>query len=194
MRRCADKGHAPLLHLGEQHVLLGAAEAVDLVHEQDGRPPARLQLGPRLGGLLAQLLHPGRGGVERAEAARVCRAMTWASDVLPQPGGPWKINEPSRSAAMSRRRSLPGPRKWSWPMNSSRVAGRIRAASGWARKVGGVRGGEQVGRCVALLAHAPILQDDGPCPKAGCGPRPSGKTERPAPGETPDSYQQAVGT
>ena len=57
-------------------------------------------------------------------------AMTWARAVLPVPGGPWKMSEPSRSASNMRRRSLPGPTKWSWPTNSSMERGRMRAASG----------------------------------------------------------------
>ena len=45
LRRGADEDDAALLHVGQQHVLLGAVEAVQLIDEEDGapagRPPAR---------------------------------------------------------------------------------------------------------------------------------------------------------
>src|SRR5579872_686505 len=64
----------------------------------------------------------------KLEAVRL--AMTLASVVLPEPGGPQKIIEPTWSCSIDRRRILPGPRMCSWPTNSSKVRGRIRAASG----------------------------------------------------------------
>src|SRR5262245_8105262 len=44
------------------------------------------------------------------------------------------MSELRRSAWSMRRRSLPSPKKCSWPMNSSIVRGRMRAASGRARR------------------------------------------------------------
>jgi hypothetical protein len=61
---------------------------------------------------------------------RVAWAMIWASEVLPVPAGPHRITERSSSASIRARRALPGPSTWPWPTNSSRVRGRILAASG----------------------------------------------------------------
>jgi hypothetical protein len=62
-------------------------------------------------------------------APDICARMM-ASDVLPLPGGPQRISEGSLSASSARRRMLSGPTTWSWPANSSRLRGLIRAASG----------------------------------------------------------------
>jgi hypothetical protein len=61
---------------------------------------------------------------------RVARATICASEVLPVPAGPHRITERSSSASISARRALPGPSTCAWPTNSSRVRGRILAASG----------------------------------------------------------------
>ena len=63
-------------------------------------------------------------------SARVWRAMTRAIVVLPTPGGPQKIMDGSWSASIMRRSTLPGPMRWVCPDTSSRVFGRMRAASG----------------------------------------------------------------
>ena len=67
--------------------------------------------------------------------ARVLPAMIRARVVLPVPGGPCRIRLPTRSAAMARRSSRPGPRIASCPTKSSRLRGRIRSARGaiWRR-------------------------------------------------------------
>ena len=64
----------------------------------------------------------------------VWAATTLASVVLPVPGGPHRIIDDSRSASISARSGAPGPSRCGWPTISSRVRGRIRAASGacWA--------------------------------------------------------------
>src|SRR5919106_3809140 len=61
-----------------------------------------------------------------ADCAKIC-----ARVVLPLPGGPQRMREPSLPDAAMPLRSLPGPRRCSWPTNSSRVVGRILSASGW---------------------------------------------------------------
>src|ERR1700757_201365 len=60
----------------------------------------------------------------------VRRAIKRARVVLPQPGGPQKSMEARVSDSIWTRRGLPGPRSFSWPMNSSRVRGRMRSARG----------------------------------------------------------------
>ena len=59
-------------------------------------------------------------------------AMTRARVVLPVPGGPEKISDESWSFWMARRSRRPGPTMCSWPTNSSRLRGRMRAARGSA--------------------------------------------------------------
>ena len=56
--------------------------------------------------------------------------MMAASVVLPQPGGPKKMQLVSVSVMMARRSGRPGPTMCAWPMNSSSVRGRMRSASG----------------------------------------------------------------
>ena len=92
--------------------------------------------------------------------------MSRATVVLPLPGGPQKIIEPSDGCS-SRRVSAPsGPVRCSWPDTSASDVGRRRSASG-----GG--GGSAFGlspskRLIALL----VPQAAGACP-AGCGDAPA---------------------
>ncbi len=146
---------AAFLDVGQQHVLLGAVEVVQLIDEENG-PLARLSSSSTRASwsISRTSLMPAATALSGQNRQRVCKAMTCAREVLPQPGGPWKISEPSRSAASSRRNSLSGPRKCSWPTNSSSVRGRMRAASGKALEVGLVGGGEQVGVAGTGFAHA----------------------------------------
>ena len=53
-----------------------------------------------------------------------------ASVVLPVPGGPHRIIECRLRPSSKRRSGLPGASRCDWPMNSSRLAGRMRSASG----------------------------------------------------------------
>src|ERR1700733_4378033 len=83
--------------------------------------------------------------------------MRRATVVLPLPGGPQKIIDPSQGAA-SRRVSAPfGPVRCSWPDTSASVIGRSRSASG----AGGGSGlGSRPSRrlmalCPARAAHCP---------------------------------------
>src|SRR5713226_7293859 len=76
-------------------------------------------------------LMPVRTALKETNSELVKRAMRRARVVLPQPGGPQKSMEPRLSFSICTRRDLPGPRSFSWPMNSSSVRGRMRSASGW---------------------------------------------------------------
>src|SRR6266704_6978018 len=76
-------------------------------------------------------LMPARTALKATNSELVRRAMRRARVVLPHPGGPQKSMEPRLSFSICTRRDLPGPRSFSWPMNSSSVRGRMRSASGW---------------------------------------------------------------
>ena len=65
-----------------------------------------------------------------SKCALVERAMMRAREVFPVPGGPKSRMEVIRSASMARRSSLPGPRRWAWPVYSDRESGRMRSARG----------------------------------------------------------------
>ena len=58
-----------------------------------------------------------------------------ASVVLPVPGGPQRMKDGTRPAAIARVRTRPGPTIWSWPTNSSKLRGRIRSANGASRSI-----------------------------------------------------------
>ncbi len=60
----------------------------------------------------------------------VALAMMRARVVLPAPGGPQKISDGTRSAAIARRRKPPSPTTSRCPTTSSSVRGRIRSAKG----------------------------------------------------------------
>src|SRR4029079_12805389 len=60
----------------------------------------------------------------------VAWAMIRARVVFPAPGGPQKMSDGTRSAAMARARNPDSPTTFPWPTTSSRVRGRIRSASG----------------------------------------------------------------
>src|SRR6266571_620522 len=60
--------------------------------------------------------------------------MMRASVVLPEPGGPQKTHELMSPRRISSPSAFPGPRRCSWPRNSSRVRGRMRAARGSAER------------------------------------------------------------
>ncbi len=69
LRRRADQDDAPFLHIRQQHVLLRAVEAVQLVHEQDRAPATRLQFRPRLRQQIADLLDADGDRVDLAKDA-----------------------------------------------------------------------------------------------------------------------------
>src|SRR5713226_1689654 len=88
---------------------------------------------------------PARTALKETNSELVRRAMSRARVVFPQPGGPQKSMEPRLSFSICTRRDLPGPRSFSWPMNSSRVRGRMRSASGWL--AAGTSGSRAAGPC-----------------------------------------------
>src|SRR2546429_9281475 len=53
-----------------------------------------------------------------------------ASVVFPDPGGPQKMHDATSPRRISSPSAFPGPSSRSWPRNSSRLRGRILAASG----------------------------------------------------------------
>ena len=57
-----------------------------------------------------------------------------ANVVVPVPGGPHRIIEPTRSSSIARRSGRPGPTSDSWPTTSSRSSGRRRSGSGATRR------------------------------------------------------------
>ncbi len=73
---------------------------------------------------------PESTALKEMKSVLVRRAIKRARVVLPQPGGPQKSMEPILSDSICMRSGLPGPRSFSWPMNSSSVRGRMRSASG----------------------------------------------------------------
>ena len=85
-------------------------------------------------------------------------AMTLASEVFPDPGGPHKMRLVRRSVSIARRRSAPSPTMCPWPTNSSSDPGRMRSARG-ARGPGsaaigatGCEGGDALRGSAAALA------------------------------------------
>src|SRR5216684_3014524 len=90
-------------------------------------------------------LMPARTALKETNSELVRRAIRRARVVFPQPGGPQKSMEPRLSFSICTRSDLPGPRSFSWPMNSSRVRGRMRSASGWL--AAGTSGSRAAGPC-----------------------------------------------
>src|SRR5216684_1338059 len=90
-------------------------------------------------------LMPESTALKEMKSDLVSRAMRRARVVLPQPGGPQNSMEPMLSDSICLRSGLPGPRSFSWPMNSSRVRGRMRSASGWL--AAGTSGSRAAGPC-----------------------------------------------
>src|SRR5262245_16588725 len=65
-----------------------------------------------------------------SNSAPVVAATMRARVVLPDPGGPKRTSEGTRSASIASRSALPDPTTCSWPTKSSSVRGRSRRASG----------------------------------------------------------------
>ena len=68
-RRRPDETDDALFHVGQQHVLLGAVEAVQFVDEQEGPCPVGCQAVAGRVENCPHLLHAGRGGIQRSELA-----------------------------------------------------------------------------------------------------------------------------
>jgi hypothetical protein len=128
LRRRPDQRDKALLDRGQQGVLLGLVEAVDLVEEEDRAAAA----GPALAGAGDDLADLGAAvqADSSSNAASACWAASRASVVLPAPGGPYRTMLCGWPASSDWRSAEPGPSRCSWPTNSSSVCGRIRAASG----------------------------------------------------------------
>jgi hypothetical protein len=144
----ADEADAAALDVGQEGVLLGLVEAMDLVDEEDG---ARA-VGGGLFGVdhdLLDLLDAGEDGGELDEAGVGEVAMILARVVLPVPGGPQKIMRWGRrfrlrdAAACRGRAGAPGRR------TRRGCGGACARRAEWWR--GGWRRGER--RCVEE-AHA----------------------------------------
>ena len=102
-------------------------------------------------------------------------ATSSASVVLPVPGGPYRISDIGASPSTRRRSGEPGPSRCCWPTTSSRVRGRIRAASGAfaatarRRASGSIRPSdgsvmlEQATARVTSPAHWPALDELADC-------------------------------
>ena len=75
---------------------------------------------------------PAFSALRASNARPVACEMSRASVVLPVPGGPCSTTEAGAAPSTRRRSGAPGPSRWSWPTTSSRLAGRIRTASGAA--------------------------------------------------------------
>src|ERR671911_768630 len=93
-----------------------------------------------------------------SNAASACSAVIRASVVLPVPGGPNRIMECGRPDSIAVRSAEPSPRRCSWPANSSRVRGRIRAASGPSSGTGSGPGSSGSNK-VSTLAPYPAAMD-----------------------------------
>ena len=136
--RRADQGDRAVLDIRQEAVLLGAVEAVDLVHEQQG-----LLAGAGRGRASAKIFLRSATPENTAEIATKRRPTASASRramlVLPVPGGPHRIIEASLPAATIRPIAPSGPVRCSWPTISSSERGRSRSASG--ALAGGASGG-----------------------------------------------------
>ena len=121
----------PVLDVGQERVLLGLVEPMNLVDEHDRALPVEREAIPRRGDDLAQLADAPQDGAERHEVRSVAAAMTRASVVLPLPGGPQRIIERTRSLAMACVSSEFGAKRCSLPDER-----RQRVAAAYARARG----------------------------------------------------------
>ena len=137
--RRADQRDEALLDGGQQRVLLGLVEAMDLVEEEDrrlGQLPAVLRALEHL----AHLSAPGLDGAELLQGG-----MGGGGDDAGQrglPGARAARRGSSSAAGPARwRRAAPSPRpsRCSWPTTSSSDRGRMRAASGRAKASAALR-------------------------------------------------------
>ena len=128
----ADEDDRAVLHDRQKAVLLGAVEAMDLVDEEQrlaavlsgaAAPPRTPSSGRR---------RPKRSPISARRRGLVSPASSRATVVLPVPGGPQKIIEPSEPERISRVSAPSSPVRCSWPTTSARFFGRSRSASGAA--------------------------------------------------------------
>ena len=132
-----------VLDRGQQGVLLGLGEAVDLVEEQH-----RLDVvvGQVAAGLLDDRPHvlTPAFSADMATSRRLPDADTMeAMVVLPVPGGPHRMSDIGASPSTSRRSGDPGASRWSWPDD---LVQRARPHPGGQRRVHVDGGQRAVGR------------------------------------------------
>ena len=127
--RRAHEHDEPLLDGGQQRVLLGLVEAVDLVQEED-----RVAAGAAaLARARHHLAHLGAPGLDRGELLEGGVGVLGEHPRQRRLAGPGRPVEDHRvrlaglDRGPQRRR---GPSRCVWPTNSSSVRGRMRAASG----------------------------------------------------------------
>src|SRR6266545_1825164 len=77
-------------------------------------------------------LTPARTAEMAMKSALKASAISRASEVFPEPGGPHRIIECGLPDANATASGFPGPNRWRWPTTSSTVFGRSRSASGVA--------------------------------------------------------------
>ena len=131
--RRSDQRHEPRLDGGQQRVLLGLVEAVDLVEEEDRALP----------GAAEPLTRPLEDGADVGDCGRdgrqllECRARRRGDDArerrLPASRRPVEDGRATRSSAIASASADPGPTTCSWPTKSSRRAG---AGAGRAAPLG----------------------------------------------------------
>ena len=121
---------------GQQRVLLGLGEAVDLVDEQHGLAPVHAE---RRAGVVddgAHVLDAGRdrGELDEHPAGRlryeVRERRLAGARAGPRAGSTGDVRPPAAAPSTSRRSGAPGASRCCWPTTSSSVRGRIRTASG----------------------------------------------------------------
>lgn len=88
VRGRADETDDAALDVGQQDVLLGFAEAVDFIDEQDGRLPAHLAVVAGLIDLRADLSDVRLDAIERLEARSGHARDDGGERRFPVPGGP----------------------------------------------------------------------------------------------------------
>ena len=126
----ADEDDRAVLHDRQKAVLLGAVEAMDLVDEKQrlatvlsaAAAPSRTPSSGRR--------RPKRSPISARRRGSVSPASRRATVVLPVPGGPQKIIEPSEPERINRVSAPSSPVRCSWPTTSARFFGRSRSASG----------------------------------------------------------------
>ena len=100
-----------------------------------------------------------------SKGASTASASRRASVVLPTPGGPHRTIDARRPRSTIRRSAPRSPTSWSWPTNSARSVGRIRAARGaWSR---GPAKGSASGPAEALTCRGDGLGMDPSLVRAG---------------------------
>ena len=107
--RRADEHEEALFDEREQHVLLGAGEAVHLVEEEDGALPRSPSRARARSATSRTSLTPALTALSVSKAFSLTPATRRAMVVLPVPGGPQMMTDDSRSDSMSTRSGLPGP-------------------------------------------------------------------------------------